>query len=47
MTYGSGVSLGTDIFDIIPEYIRKAETDKKAILNIKWQLFGYFGKGDH
>lgn len=35
MTYGSGVSLGIDIFDIISEYIRKAETDKKAILNIK------------
>ena len=47
MTYGSGVSLGIDIFDIIPEYIRKVETDKKAILNIKWQWFGYFGKGNH
>ena len=47
MTYGSRIALDINIFDIIAEYIWKAETDKKELLRIKWLLFGYFGKGNH
>ena len=46
MTYGSWITLDNDIFIITPEYILKAETDKKALFNIKCPWFDYFGKGN-